>query len=331
MTLRLAAALAVPVAVLASCSSKKHKAATQPEPNAMVRGEAAPGMAPLTGTKANVANRPALFVKVGNSPGARPQSGLDRADVVIEEAVEGGLTRLAAVFQSQDAPSVGPVRSLRQTDTALLDLFGQPVVAHSGAVPDVLAALYASAGLDLGRQARPGLYQARAERPAPDNLFVGTEKLRAAVRSARRTLTLFDYSARSPAGVPASSVTLRFGTVVEYRWDAACGCHLRSQDGRPHVDDHGRQLRATNVVVLFTGYTTAAGVVDAAGAPVLTTSVVGRGQAWVFRNGQRVEATWTRSSSREALRVTTADSRPVALAPGTTWVELAPLGSARTA
>ena len=89
---------------------------------------------PLTGTPMSApTERPALAVKIDNSPGARGQWGLANADVVIEELVEGGLTRLIAVFHSDDASPVGPIRSARETDLDLVPMFGQSLLAYSGA------------------------------------------------------------------------------------------------------------------------------------------------------------------------------------------------------
>ncbi|HEX6421121.1 MAG TPA: DUF3048 domain-containing protein, partial [Acidimicrobiales bacterium] len=92
-------------------------------------------VAPLTGLTGDFdgrLDRPALFVKIDNVEEARPPAGLDRADIVIEEQVEGNLSRLAAVFHSTDADPVGPVRSTRTTDIELASLFGRPLFASSG-------------------------------------------------------------------------------------------------------------------------------------------------------------------------------------------------------
>src|SRR5690606_28824069 len=95
----------------------------------------------LPGDYGDRLNRAALIVKVDNHEQARPQAGLNQADLVIEERVESNLSRLAAVFHSNDADPVGPVRSTRSTDIDIAALFGRPIYASSGGNDHVLGAL----------------------------------------------------------------------------------------------------------------------------------------------------------------------------------------------
>ena len=110
---------------------------------------------PLSGVPAPggaVPQRPALAVKVDNYPTARPQSGLDKADIVFEEPVEGGITRLVAVFQCQNADLVGPVRSARAPDVGIVDQLSHPLFVHVGGINPVVALVAAAddVNLDLG-------------------------------------------------------------------------------------------------------------------------------------------------------------------------------------
>ncbi|HEX3948198.1 MAG TPA: DUF3048 domain-containing protein, partial [Acidimicrobiales bacterium] len=111
---------------------------------------------PLTGSpvpgSGGVPARPALAVKITNYVAGRPQTGLDKADIVFEEPVEGGITRYAAVFQCQDAPLVGPVRSARNIDIGILGELGTPLLVHVGGIDPVLANIAASplVNVDLG-------------------------------------------------------------------------------------------------------------------------------------------------------------------------------------
>src|SRR5207249_9034733 len=100
----------------------------------------APPTCPLTGLApkaGSVPSRPALAIKVENLPAARPQTGLDQADIVYEEPVEAGITRFIAVFQCQEAPRVEPVRSGRLTDPDILVQFDHPLFGYAGGVPQV--------------------------------------------------------------------------------------------------------------------------------------------------------------------------------------------------
>ena len=116
-----------------------------------------------------------MAVKIDNYPAGRPQSGLDKADIVFEEPVEGGITRYAAVFQCQDAALVGPVRSARNIDIGILGQLGNPLLAHVGGINPVLANIDASpiVNVDLGRLRLAHDPPGRAGSP-PDADFTST-------------------------------------------------------------------------------------------------------------------------------------------------------------
>src|SRR5207237_6439864 len=109
--------------------------------------------------------------KIDNEAPARPQAGLNQADVVFEEQVEGGDTRLAAVFQSADADPVGPVRSTRSTDIAIIAELNRPLYAFSGGNQVFLAQIRAAPIIDVGADVQPGPYLRTGGHPAPHNLF----------------------------------------------------------------------------------------------------------------------------------------------------------------
>ena len=215
---------------------------------------AAPSVLPLLGTRGQVPPRAALGVKIDDTERGRPQSGLVQADVVFEEMVEGGLTRLLAVFQSQDPDTVGPVRSARSTDLFILAELGQPLFAWSGANPTFAAAVEAADLLDVGVGAAPDAYRREPDRPAPYNLYAAPELLRAAVAGDSAASVppppLFSYrdegAPLSGAGVEPVAEFRTTGsgglsTGIAWDWDAASSSWLRSQDGTPHVDRDGEQ------------------------------------------------------------------------------------------
>ena len=147
-----------------------------------------PAVLPLLGTPGRVPERAALAVKIDDTEQGRPQSGLAEADVVFEEMVEGGLTRLLAVYQSRDPGTVGPVRSARSTDLSILAELGRPLFAWSGANPTFAAAVRGADIVDVGFGAAPDAYRRASGRPAPYNLYAAPGLLRdaAADDDARR-------------------------------------------------------------------------------------------------------------------------------------------------
>lgn len=291
-------------------------------------------VAPLTGVAGEHGDRlarPALLVKIDNHADARPQAGLGQADLVIEERVEADLSRLAAVFHSQDADPVGPVRSTRSTDIDIAALFGRPLYASSGGNDHVLAALRSANVVDVGHNRGGEAFWRQGGRAAPHNLFTTTEGLRAkAGEQPPPPAPLFAYrpagAPLAPGAAPAAGVALRFGgpEISRFTWDAASGTWLRSQLGTPHVDAAGVQLAPRNVVVLEIQYRFSNGARESSPHGITT----GEGRALVFTDGHVVEGRWVRPTAADALALLAPDGSTIALTPGQTFLELPPPGGA---
>ena len=300
-------------------------------------------VAPLTGLRVadpSHATRPAIAVKVDNldasAETAVPQSGLPRADVVFEEIVEGNITRLVGVFQSQDPGRVGPVRSARTTDVHLLPQFGKVLFAWSGGNDGVVGAVRSSPALiDLGYDRATSSYARDRSRRAPHNLYVqATELWGRAPAGVPAPPPLFQYRTPgqvSQAGaVPAAGVDLSWGggqasSPVSWRWDHTLRLYVRSQRGRPHVDEDGTRLAAQNVVVLVTAY--GQSPADRRSPEALT---VGSGEAFFYTNGRVIHGRWDRPAEDRPATLVADDGAPILLTPGQTWVELPRAGGVAT-
>jgi hypothetical protein len=282
--------------------------------------------APLTGsTSYEDPNRPVIVVKIDNVNDARPQAGINQADVVFEEIVEGALTRLAAVFQSHGSDPVGPVRSARSTDVHLLANLNRPLLVFSGANGGVLGEIAGSTLTDAGRDAIGDPYFRDNARSAPHNLFVNTSDVWASepAKRAGKPQPLFLYGTRSPTAVPSPGVDIDFGSAdVSFVWNAKGGWS-RSMNGKPQVDVKGIQAAPTNVIVQFTEYGTSRADENSPEA-----RVVGSGDAWVFTEGTVTRGRWTRSSDSATTVYNDQQGNPIRLAAGTTWVELPRAGQA---
>jgi hypothetical protein len=292
-----------------------------------------PGPSPLTGLPGPAPGRPALVVKIDNAPKARPQIGLNQADVVVEEMVEGGITRFAAIFHSQDADPVGPVRSARSTDIGVASALQRPLFAYSGANRVFEEQVRSAPLVDVGAKAAPDRYHRDRSRRAPYNLFSRTPALwQLAPAEAVAPPAVFVYRApgepASGAGmVAAQSATVRWATPAEWSWDPAIGAWWRSQGGRRHVDSAGRGVASANVIVQFVDYRDT-GLRDSSGAVVSEAQVTGEGEAWVLTGGQLVPGRWSKVSDEALTRYTDSTGADIRLAPGRTWVELARPGTA---
>lgn len=285
-----------------------------------------PHRQPLTGfASATSLPRPTLALKIDAAPLARPQIGLNQADVVYEEMVEGTVTRHVALFHTKTPVAAGPIRSVRTTDFALLAPLNRPLVGASGGNQVVLAGLRASPMVDLTALVAGGYYRV-ADRRSPHNLLVNPAHLWGlAPPTSTAPPVLFDFRSRgeaiNPNGVPAAGVDIVFGkTSVAFRWSAAGWS--RTQNGTAHVDNTGRLIAPENVVVMQTDYRVSPA--DTESPEAIT---VGQGPAWMFTAGHRVDGRWSRAAAGDIIVFTDAQGSRVELTPGTTWVELAPPGT----
>ncbi len=280
----------------------------------------APGHLPLTGLPGEVPSRPAAVVKIDNGGPARPQTGLNAADIVVEEEVEGGVTRFAAVFHSTTT-AVGPIRSARTTDIGIINGFGSPLLMYSGAnaVTDTL--IRNQPTVQNRSAATSSGYWRSSSRRAPSNLYSDTASHWASA-SGGPPPAQFSYRATGDeiGGVEDHSLTVAYrASHAGWTWDGAQW--LRTQGGAAHNTASGQRITAANVVVIE-AREVSTGMVDSSGATVPEFVFVGEGKATVFTAGRRLEGIWTRSTLASVATLTTAEGTVIKLTPGRTWIEL---------
>jgi hypothetical protein len=294
---------------------------------------------PLTGVEVEaMAPRPALAVKIENSVAARPQTGLNAADMVWEEVVEGGITRFVAVFHSNVPPEIGPVRSVRPMDAAIAGpLHG--LFAFSGGGPDFVRAI-SNAGMQVLSQdsGADGFHRVNT-RSAPHNVYADPAKFLAAADPEHQAPPAGQFS-YAPTGQPPTAVVqgapagvvrlkLSGSSRPNWTWSPADGGWLRAEGDTPATGADGARLRAANVVVLRVAVVNTA-FRDPAGNPVPETVMVGGGEALVASGGNTIAATWSKASDTAPVVLTGPGGAPVQLAQGNTWIELVPTSGAVT-
>jgi hypothetical protein len=286
-------------------------------------------IAPLTGlpdpTGLSV-KRPALTIKIENTPQALPQWGIDQADVVYEEIVNGGITRLAAIFNSHAPSKVGPVRSVRPTDTQVVWPIGG-IFAYSGGAPYAVASIEtapvklideSSAGTAMFRD--PDLY-------APHNLFAIAPQLFAFGGTPVPPPALFQYrpSTQKAGGRPVVSFIVPFPSMypVTWTWDTTTLSWDRTLFGMADVTGTGVRESPKNVIVMWVNY------VNGIGTEASYADLQGSGTAAFFVDGKETMGTWSRGPSKaDIVQYKTADGKTALLTPGQTWVELLNVGAA---
>jgi len=285
--------------------------------------------APLTGLpiEEEVTSRP-VAVMINNFGAARPQSGLPHADMVWEVLAEGGITRLIAVFQSDEYDgAIGPIRSIRPYLIELADTY-QSIIAHAGASNDAYAILQRQDKPYLDEITNAGSYFKRDKsRKAPHNLYSDLASLRegAEKKGYRTTVAHGGYPFMETLAAPlgaadATQLEIRFmldNYKVSYAYDAETQLYSRSINGKPHTDlTSGDQLTATNLVVLSTRHK----VLDNEGR--MSVDLTSGGPAVLYQLGKAVEGTWERSADG-VIRIMK-DGSELKFAPGKTYYHIVP-------
>ena len=291
----------------------------EPPPVCPLTGEDAPGGA--------IPHRPVLAVKVENLSEARPQAGLDRADIVYEEPVEGGITRFIALFQCEEAELVGPIRSGRTTDPQILVQYGKPPLAYSGGANSVRKAIDRAGLTDISETEAPGAYTRDPARVAPHDLFSTTAALRkAAASTSGAPKAVFTYSkdlALKSRRVATLHLPFSSYADVVWTWNRRKGVWLRAHGSEPHLVTDGSQVEATNIVVQMVDVVPGE-IIDPAGNPSPEVDVLGSGKAYVLRDGRLIPGRWERRAESDVTTFVTKSGEAIPLAPGSTWVELFP-------
>ena len=306
-----------------------------------------PGVSILTGLRPGdpaVLDRRPLAVKVDNDPAVIPQSGMGKADIVVESRKEGCLTRFTAIYQSQDAPKIGSVRSARLVDVELPVIF-DAILAYSGASGPVQQKLSQS---DLGRQfltqSSSGALFRDPNIAVPFNLFANTTTgWKVAAQKGWNTTpdpsAAWVFSEAAPAtGTPASRADFTYTKMyphlkIGWAYDAESGRWRRSIGGKPAIDKaDGQQLTAANVVILGANHVQT--LIPEQGTKLtqgpcsnasIEVQLWGEGPAKILRDGRVYEGKWVRTDRHAPFRFLDAGGQDIPLKPGNSWWQIVPM------
>ena len=274
-------------------------------------------------------NGPVLAVKIDDTSPAHPQVGLASADVVYIEQVEGGLTRLAAIFTNKIPALIGPVRSARISDIEILGQYGRVAFAYSGA-QSKMRPVIASANLEnvSAEINPPSIYQTDKNRYAPTNMMLDANALLTktienegkkidSVRSVGWQFGKVAETAKKVDSVAFKWPASRYGatwSMAEKRW-------LLSYDGKPNLDSDGKQLGGANLVIQKVSITNSI-YHDKVGGITPFSNTVGSGTGYLLRDGKVVAINWQRPSASVGTIWTLADGTVANFADGQVWIAL---------
>ena len=273
-------------------------------------------------------NGPVLVVKLDDTTQAHPQVGLEDADIVYIEQVEGGLTRLAAVFSSTSPQRIGPVRSARISDIDILSQFGRVAFAYSGAQKKMLAVIAAANLQDLGAQRQsPTIYTTDPNRIPPyamvlraDLLMEKIVKKNYAIDSAKNVG--FEFGDLPEGGVPTETAVMHWPAArYSATWSDDQARWLLSHNTSVNYAESGVVLGPTTLVIQMVSITPSE-YKDKVGGVTPFSQTVGTGKAYVLRDGQRFVTTWNRASSETGTTFTLPDGSVMQFDPGQIWIAL---------
>ena len=324
---RLLGALLAALLLLGAACSNDDGDSAAPEPSRTPEPEPTCPLSGGASTETTIA-QPAIAVKIENSPAAYPLSGLDDAEVVFEELVEGGLTRFMAIYHCTDTAKAGPVRSAREVDPPIMSPITR-ILAAAGGNAIVRKALDKANIITIDENT-PGGALRRISRPGitlEHTLYGNTRTIRK-VGSKRfddpPQEGIFKFGELPSGGRKAKSVTLSFSRAnpIVYTWKG--NGWERSQQGSPFQVEGG-PIAPDNVIIELHKVVYSKRLFDVAGNPSIEiVDPVGTGQALVFRDGQVFEATWSRKAVTDRVVYEDKNGEEIALAEGTTWIALLP-------
>jgi hypothetical protein len=307
---------------LAACGGSAEEAPEAeetPDAQSTAAGATLMGQWPLTGLPAEgkAPRHPVIAVKIDNTGASNPQVGLGSADLVAEELVEGGSTRLAVFYYSQIPDRVGPVRSMRATDIGIVKPADAVLVASGGA-PSTVRRVDA-AGIKVVGEGGTG-YSRDGSRRSPYNLFMDLPVLARTLKADQPPDGYFTWGEAEdfPAGQRARSISATFSGGQTTSWEFRKGKYVNVNSQAPAND----QFRPDTVLVLRVRVGDA-GYKDPAGNPVPETRLTGKGQAMVFHGGSLVRATWSKNGLDAPVTLRT-KAGELEMPPGKVWMELVP-------
>ena len=269
-----------------------------------------------------------LAVKIDDTSLARPQIGLSKADLVYIEEVEGGLTRLAAIFSSTIPESIGPVRSARISDIEILAQYGKVIFAYSGAQSLMLSLISQSNLWDYGAQhSSPTIFTRDPNRLAPYNMVLRGDLLLAKVSADGREVAKskspgWNFGEAPKGGVAIDLVKLRWpASKYEATWSKSEKRWLLSNNGIADLDSTGKQLGATTLVIQKVSITNSI-YRSKDGGYTPFSQTVGTGTGYILRDGRSFKANWSRPAAESVTTWTLADGSEIKFAAGSIWVAL---------
>jgi len=271
---------------------------------------------------------PILVVKIDDTPSAHPQAGLEDADIVYIEQVEGGLTRLAAVYSSKIPAVIGPVRSARISDIEILEQFGRVAFSYSGAQKKLLPIIDAANLENLGAQ-RQGreIYANDPKRVAPTAMMLQAQTLMQNVKEDNLPIAIsksagWSFTDSIDTGTVIASAKVSWpSNSYEAIWSDSEKRWLLSTRDQANLAASGMRLGPTTFVIQLVSITLSE-YHDKVGGVTPFTATVGTGRGYILRDSKYIPATWERPTAQDGTTWRTSTGDEIGFASGQVWIAL---------
>jgi hypothetical protein len=274
-------------------------------------------------------NKQILVVKIDDTNAAHPQIGVESADVVYVEQVEGGLTRLAAIYTSKLPPLIGPIRSARISDIELLAQFGRVGFAYSGAQSKMRPVIAAANLENLSAERNPpSIYGKDPDRPGPVDMILKPDLLleranaNPKIRIETATASVFPFG-DAPKGETNTAVAKVKWPSAKYelRWDSTNEKWLIYFNEKPNMAANGEHLYADTAIIQIVSITPSI-YGDKFGEITPFSKTTGSGKAVMLRDGFSYQISWQRNLETDVTTWMSEDGGVANFKPGRTWIFL---------
>ena len=265
-----------------------------------------------------------LAIMIDNHSDARPPSGLEKANLVFEAEVEGGITRYLAIFASNDNISeIGPIRSARPYFIDWVSEFGA-LYAHVGGSPEALVRIKKENIFDINEFYNEHYFWRSDLFNRPHNVFTSTEKLRTYIKKKKlKKKEYFPWIYKDDEikdNLPDKNIILINFKLdnyhVKWEFDKKNNDYIRYQNGKLHYVRSGDFIRTKNIIIQYIN----AQEIDE--KLRLKMDTIGEGDAFVCFDGKCQKAIWKKKSKTSRTRFYFSDNKEVNFNRGTTWVEV---------
>ena len=288
----------------------------------------APAINPLTGGRPS--KNPVVAARIDDTAAGRPQIGVAWADIVYITQVEGGLTRLLAIFNSRLPHTVEPVRSTRADNPQLALQYGHiDYVASGGSRPELVPLDRSGLRTDINDRRGPG-FNRDPSRVAPENLRANLAYIAKRMKGPRAKSIGLTWSSHFSAKGTKSGRAVRTmvgSTPVVFLWKPKMHRYVRVIDGQVQHTANGTVVSTPNVVVQFCHISVFWKDKDSDHNPAAWTRTVGHGKVVVFRDGRQIAGTWSRHRLNRGTMLRDREGHRIPLAPGGAWFVLANNGT----